>query len=177
MFYVMAEKKKLKNLRKFRDRHRSRKTINSAEELLSEGNPIVVKKLRHLRAALQTKYSELQALDREITNGGSQGFSEIEQDVVEGCELSDAIHACIVGICLETALNEEEAQRKLSQELSSENLFVSSSESAGISQSQPSKVIMHAKLPKLELKKFHGNPIEWYPFSVGLVRVCSSQES
>ena len=23
---------------------------------------------------------------------------------------------------------------------------------------------MHAKLPKLELKKFHGNPIEWYPF-------------
>jgi len=23
---------------------------------------------------------------------------------------------------------------------------------------------MHAKLPKLELRKFHGNPIKWYPF-------------
>ena len=131
----MAEKKKLKNLRKFRGGHRSfvRKTIDSAEELLSEGNPIDVKKLKHLRTALQTKYSELQALDREIAER-SQDFSEIEQDVVEGCELSDVIHECIVG--LETDLNEEEAQRK-SQKLSSENLSVSSSESAGISQSQP----------------------------------------
>ena len=111
MFYVMAEKKKLKNFRKFRDGHRSfvRKTIDSAEELLSEGNPIDVKKLKHLRTALQTKYSELQALDREIAER-SKDFSEIEQDAVEGCELSNAIHECIVG--LETALNEEEAQRK-----------------------------------------------------------------
>ena len=56
---------------------------------------------------------------------------------------------------LETALAAEEAQRK-SQELGSGN--------AGISQSQPPKVIMHAKPPKLELRKFPGNPIEWYPF-------------
>ena len=56
---------------------------------------------------------------------------------------------------LQAALAAEKAQRE-SQELDSG--------SAEISQSQPPKVIMHAKLPKLELRKFHGNPIEWYPF-------------
>ena len=150
----MSEKKKLKNLRKFRDGHRSfvRKTIASATELLSGGNPIDVKKLKLFRAALQTKYSELQALDQEIAEL-LDDVSKIEQDVVESCELSSAIHACILE--LETALAAEEAQRK-SQELGAG--------STGISQSQPPKVIMHAKLPKLELRKFHGNPIEWYPF-------------
>ena len=150
----MSEKKKLKNLRKFRDGHRSfvRKTIASATELLSGGNPIDVKKLKLFRAALQTKYSELQALDQEIAEL-LDDVSKIEQDVVESCELFSAIHACILE--LETALAAEEAQRK-SQELGSG--------STGISQSQPRKVIMHAKLPKLELRKFHGNPIEWYPF-------------
>ena len=39
-----------------------------------------------------------------------------------------------------------------------------SPESAGNSQGCLSKVYTHAKLPKLELRKFHGNPIEWYPF-------------
>ena len=150
----MSEKKKLKNLRKFRNGHRSfvRKTIASATELLSGGNPIDVKKLNLFRAALQTKYSELQALDQEIAEL-LDDVSKIEEDVVESCELSSAIHACILE--LEIALAAEEAQRK-SQELGSG--------SAGISQSQPPNVIMHAKLPKLELRKFHGNPIEWYPF-------------
>ena len=127
----MSEKKKLKNLRKFRDGHRSfvRKTIASATELLSGGNPIDVKKLKLFRAALQTKYSELQALDQEIAEL-LDDVSKIEQDVVESCELFSAIHACILE--LETALAAEEAQRK-SQELGSG--------SAGISQSHPPKVI------------------------------------
>ena len=53
----------LKNLRKFRDEHRSfvRKTIGGAAELLSGGNPIDVQTLKLFRAALQAKYSELQA--------------------------------------------------------------------------------------------------------------------
>ena len=92
----MSEKKKLKNLRKFRDGHRSfvRKTIASATELLSGGNPIDVKKLKLFRAALQTKYSELQALDQEIAEL-LDDVSKIEQDVVESCELSSAIHGRI----------------------------------------------------------------------------------
>lgn len=61
--YVMAEKKKLKNLRTYREGHRSfvRKTIDSVAELLSGENPVDVKKLRLFRAGLQTKYSEFQA--------------------------------------------------------------------------------------------------------------------
>ena len=108
----MWEKKKLKNLRKFRDGHRSfvRKTIASATELLSGGNPIDVKKLKLFRAALQTKYSELQALDQEIAEL-LDDVSKTEQDVVESCELSSAIHACILE--LETALAAEEAQGKV----------------------------------------------------------------
>lgn len=39
-----------------------------------------------------------------------------------------------------------------------------SPESAGTSQGHVSKAFTHAKLPKLELKKFHGNPMHWYPF-------------
>ena len=60
----MSEKKKLKNLRKFRYGHR--KTIEDVRRLITEGNPIEVKRLEFVRTALETKYSELQSLDREI---------------------------------------------------------------------------------------------------------------
>jgi len=101
----MSEKTKLKNLRKLRDGHRSfvRKTIASATELLSGGNPIDVKKLKLFRAALQTKYWELQEIAELLDD-----VSKIEQDVVESRELSSAIHACFLD--LETVLAAEEAQ-------------------------------------------------------------------
>ena len=71
----MAEKKKVKNLIKFRDSHRNfvRKTIAEAKDLISGGNPIEVRKLKLLRTSLQTKCSELQVLDRDIVEllGGS----------------------------------------------------------------------------------------------------------
>ena len=65
-----SEKKKLKNLRKFRDGHRKfvEKTIEDANGLIAEGNPIEVKRLKFLRTALETKHSELQSLDREIVD-------------------------------------------------------------------------------------------------------------
>ena len=39
-----------------------------------------------------------------------------------------------------------------------------SPESAGTPQGHVSKAFTHAKLPKLELKKFYGNPMHLYPF-------------
>ena len=39
-----------------------------------------------------------------------------------------------------------------------------SPQSAGNFQSHASIIHTHAKLPKLELRKFHGNPNKWYPF-------------
>ena len=64
----MAEKKRVKNLIKFRDSHRNfvRKTIAEAKDLISGGNPIEVRKLKLLRTSLQAKCSELQVLDRDI---------------------------------------------------------------------------------------------------------------
>ena len=65
-----SEKKKLKNLRKFRNGHRKfvEKTIEDAKGLIAEGNLVKVKRLKFLRTALETKYSELQSLDREIVD-------------------------------------------------------------------------------------------------------------
>ena len=159
---VRAEKKKLKNLRKFRDSHRSlaRKTIDSAAELIAGENAIDIKKLKLLRTTLEAKLSELQALDRDIVEL-LEDVSKIDQDVAESCELSSAIRECIVN--LEAVFSAEEAQRK-SQEFASTNQSVSNSGGVGISQKKPSKVTTHAKLPKLELRNFHGNPIDWYPF-------------
>ena len=57
---------------------------------------------------------------------------------------------------LESALAAQESQGKNQQS--------NSSESTGTAQGHLQIVHTHAKLPKLELKKFHGNPIEWYPF-------------
>ena len=67
---MSSEKKKLKNLRKFRDGHRKfvEKTIEDAKGLIAEGNLIEMKRLKFLRTAFETKYSELQSLDREIVD-------------------------------------------------------------------------------------------------------------
>jgi len=85
----------------------------------------------------------------------------IDTEVSESCEIMSAtIQECIVE--LESVLAVQEMQGK-SQEFSSV-VQIPSSESAGTFQVHVSKVLTHAKLPKLELKKFHGNPIHWYPF-------------
>ncbi|XP_068723841.1 uncharacterized protein [Montipora capricornis] len=151
----MAEKKKVKNLIKFRDSHRNfvRKTIAEAKDLISGGNPIEVRKLKLLRTSLQTKCSELQVLDRDIVEL-LEDVSKIDSDVSESCELISVIQECMVD--LESALTAQESQGKNQQS--------NSLESAGTAQGHLQAVHTHAKLPKLELKKFHGNPIEWYPF-------------
>ena len=152
---------KLRNLKKFRDGHRTfvRNTIEEAKKLIAEGNPIDVKRLKCLRTTLETKYPELQSLDREIVDLVDD-VKAIDNEVSESCDLMSSIQECIVE--LESALEAQERQGK-SQELASAAQS-SSNESAGTSQDHVSKVHTHAKLPKLELKKFHGNPIHWYPF-------------
>ena len=151
----MAEKKKVKNLIKFRDSHQNfvRKTIAEAKELMSGGNPIEVRKLKLLRTSLQTKCSELQVLDRDIVEL-LEDVSKIDSDVSESCELISGIQECMVD--LESALTAQESQGKIQQS--------NSLESAGTAQGHLQTIHTHAKLPKLELKKFHRNPIEWYPF-------------
>ena len=90
-------KKKLKNLRKFRDGHRKfvEKTIEDAIGLIAEGNLVEVKRLKFLRTALETKYSELQSLDREIVDLVDD-VEVIDTEVCESCELMSSIQECIV---------------------------------------------------------------------------------
>ena len=90
-------KKKLKNLRKFRDGHRKfvEKTIEDAKGLIAEGNLVEVKRLKFLRTALETKYSELQSLDREIVDL-LDDVEVIDTEVCESCELMSSIQECIV---------------------------------------------------------------------------------
>ena len=156
-----SEKKKLKNLRKFRDGHRKfvQKTIEDAKGLITQGNPIEVKRLKFLRTALETKYSELQSLDREIVDLVDD-VKVIDTEVCESCELMSSIQECIVE--LESVLEAQESKEK--GQKSPSVVQPVSLESAGNSQVHVSKVFTHAKLPKLELKKFHGNPMQWYPF-------------
>ena len=83
----MLEKRNLKNLRKLRDGHRKfvQKTVEDAKGLITEGNLIEVKRLKFLRTALETKYSELQLLDREIVDLVDD-VKVIDTKVSESCE-------------------------------------------------------------------------------------------
>ena len=139
----------IKNLIKFRDSHRDfvRKTIAEAKNLISGGNPIEVRKLKLLRTSLQTKCSELQVLDRDIVEL-LEDVSKIDSDVSESCELISVIQECMVD--LESALTAQESQGKNQQS--------NSLESAGTAQGHLQAVHTHAKLPKLELKKFLRKP-------------------
>ena len=74
--------------------------------------------------------------------------------------LMSAIQECIVE--LESVLEAQGSQRK-GMEFTCV-LQPVSPESAGTSQGHVSKVFTHAKLSKLELRKFHGNHVHWYPF-------------
>ena len=141
----------MKNLRKFCNGHRKfvKKTIEDAKGLIAEGNLIKVKRLKFLRTALETKYSELQSLDREIVDLVDD-VKVIDTKVCESCELMSSIQECIV----------EAQESKGKSQKSPSVVHPVSPESAGTSQGHISKAFTHAKLPKLELKKFHGNSTE-----------------
>ena len=118
-----------------------------------------MKRLKFLRTALETKYSELQSLDREIVDLVDD-VEIIDTEVCESCELMSSIQECIVE--LESVLEAQESKGK--SQKSPSVVQPVSPESAGTSQGHVSKAFTHAKLPKLELKKFHENPMHWYPF-------------
>ena len=152
----------MKYLRKFRDSHRKfvKKTIEDAKGLVPESNFLEVKRLKFLRTAFETKYSELQSLDCEIVDLVDD-VKVIDTEVCESCELMSSIQESTGE--LEFVLEAQESKGRKSQKSPSVVQPVSP-ESSGTSQGHVSKAFTHAKLPKLELKKFHGNPMHQYPF-------------
>ena len=157
-------KKRLKKKSMVRESHRAfvRKTILAAQEQIDKrGDPTVLKKLKSLRCTLLDKLSELKILDSEIIDLVDE--TKIEEDVSNSCDFASAIQACIVD--LETAIEAEENTGK-GQDIQGTTLNSQNSNSsiqAG-TQSKASIIPTHAKLPKLELRKFSGDPINWHPF-------------
>ena len=100
-------------------------------------------------------------MDRDVVEL-QEDDSIIDKEVSESCEFTSTIYECIVE--LESVLAVKEALEG-SQKSVSTPQSASCSESAGtLSTRQPPRTPTYAKLPKLELKKFSGNAIEWYPF-------------
>ncbi|XP_068684929.1 uncharacterized protein [Montipora foliosa] len=83
--------------------------------------------------------------------------SQIQEDAGASCDFASAIQECIID--LETALtSERDHERNFSRYAESSLNIVQAGSSANVS------IQSHAKLPKLELRKFFRNPIDWYPF-------------
>ena len=160
-------KKKLKKKTKIRESHRTfvRKTISEVKESLDGGESVDFKKLKSFKTTLQDKVLELKGMDQEVLEYLYE--SKIDEDVSCSCDFASAIQACIMD--LETALISEREQGR-SQGVA----FVLQSAEAGLNRTQTpaqtatnssvSSIHSQAKLPKLELKKFYGNHIDWYPF-------------
>ena len=157
----MAEaKKKLKKKITIRERHRTfvRKIIDEARESLTSGESIDLKKLKFLKSTLEDKSSELKSL-KEAVLEYILDDSQIQEDVGASCDFTSAIQECIVD--LETALTSERDHER--------SFIFSQSAESGLNTMQAgssanASIHSHAKLPKLELRKFFGNPIDWYPF-------------
>ena len=128
------------------------KTITDARALISSGDQADLKKLKSLQSILRDKLAEIKGLDREIADETKEEC--IDQEVADSCEFASAVYECIADI--EALCGEKEKSANESQ-----------ASGAG---SIPSQLVTPAigsaptKLPKLELKKFYGNPVEWAPF-------------
>ena len=110
------------------------------------------KKLKSLQSILRGKLAEINGLDREIADETKEEC--IDQEAADSYEFASAVYECIVDI--EALCGEKEKSAKESQPSGSGSI--------------PSQLVTPAigsaptKLPKLELKKFYGYPVEWAPF-------------
>ena len=141
--------------------HRSyvRKVITTARELTDSGISSDLKKLKSLQSTLKDNLAERKDLDRAIVEL-LEKEAKIDQEVSDSCDFASCIHDCIVDI--EAGLVEAGKAEQNNQDLVSHASQISNS---GTPPSQSSaEKYGHAKLPKLELKKLFGNPMEWSSF-------------
>ena len=108
-------------------------------------NTGMLRKLKSIESELKDKLSRLKAMDNEIAEL-LENDEAIDHEVAESCEYVSALYDCISDVesVIETL---ETAQGQAKSSGSPTNLNS-----------------VHARLPKLELKMFNGNPIDWSPF-------------
>ena len=129
-----------------------RKIIAEARESLTSGESFYPKKLKFSKYTLEDKPSELKSL-----NEGFREYilddSQIQENVGACCDFASAIQGYIVD--LETTLiSKRDYERSFSQSAESGLNSVQAGSSTNVS------IYSHTKLPKLELRKFFGNPID-----------------
>jgi len=128
------------------------KTITGASALISSGDQADLKKLKSLQSILCDKLAEIKGLDCEIADETKE--ESIDQEVADSCKFTSSVYECIADI--EAVCSAREKSWKETQPPGAGSI--------------PSQLVTPAigsaptKLPKLELKKFYGNPVEWVPF-------------
>lgn len=137
--------------------HRShaRKIITIAKETIERiegGNTGLLKKLKSLESELKDKLSQLKSMDTDIAEN-LEDEKAIDQEVEASCDFVSAVYDCI-----------SEVQSTIaSYEASAVNMGNSGNDippSNPLTAMYTKPNIIHARLPKLELKKFGGNPVE-----------------
>ena len=118
-----------------------------------------LKKLKSVESELKDKLSQLKDMDNEIAELLEEDEA-IDHEVSESCEFVSVLYDCIseVESVIET-VKTTQGQAKFGNSESS--LPGSPTPLFGTPTNQN---IVLARLPKLELKKFNVNPIEWPPF-------------
>ena len=116
----------------------------------------LLRKLKSLESELRDKLSQLKDMDTEIAELVED--EKIDEEVQASCEFVGGVYDCISDVESTIASNKTPA---VSGGSMGSPLLGPSTPLSGIS-SRPNSV--HARLPKLELKKFGGNPMEWTPF-------------
>ena len=107
---------------------------------------------------LQDKLETLKSLDSKILEL-LENESSIQDDVLEASEITDKITWAMVRI--DSKLKESHGITSVAGSSLSGN---SSGNSNPITPNFSPSEEVHAKLPKLEMKRFNGEPTEWLPF-------------
>ena len=138
--------KEFKKLINVRAGHRSvvTKTIEKISCMVSDFDGNQASKLKALESVLNEKMESLKSLDESILEGTLP--DEIENEITNSSNIFEKIHESLFDIksCLQPP-----DECKMMSTLNSLNLGTTGTTNKGV------------RLPKIELKKFHGDPKVW----------------
>lgn len=142
----MAKKKKS------RQGHRvyAQKLMGKAEDIIKEFDPSQENKLKQLKISLEDRLETIRALDAEILDE-LEDEKGIEEEIEEAGDFSERVLEIVVEI--ESVLSRKE-KAESGSDSASPNPTATSATSGN----------KHAKLPRLTLKSFLGDPGQWLTF-------------
>ena len=139
-----------------------RKTLEKVDELLEEYDDSKNGKLKALRDSLNEKLGVLSDLDSSILDQVED--EEIEKEIEQSSEWKAEIQERIVNIDLAIAATSSSSGSEDEKESVSSAGSVNSSKKSGKSGQRTKKITQTVKLPKLVIKKFTGNHVEYQAF-------------